>query len=323
MVEYAGSHQFENMVLLQATSPLTTAGDIGLAIEQFEQTGADSLLSVVPQTRFVWSVDTSGQAQPGNYDPAARPRRQDCSAFFVENGAIYISRRSGLLAKRCRLFGRMAAYVMDERTFVELDEPSDVPIIEALLRTRTHGSDGVVTRAKRLKLILTDVDGVLTDAGMYYSDAGDELKKFNTRDGKAFELLRNAGIQTGIITSEKTKLVERRARKLKVDYVYHGVTDKLATVLALIREAGVRLDEVGYIGDDLGDLSLLQAVGLAACPSDAMLAVESVATFRCRCKGGEGAFREFVEFVLAAKVGSAPQATGLVELPPPVHSAGR
>src|SRR6478609_4630834 len=103
----------------------------------------------------------------------------------------------------------------------------------------------------KIKLFITDVDGVLTDAGMYYTESGDEFKKFNTHDGMAFDLLRKAGIKTGMITSENTKIVERRAAKLKVDYLYQGkkFADKLSAALEICAKENISIKEVAYIGD--------------------------------------------------------------------------
>lgn len=154
----------------------------------------------------------------------------------------------------------------------------------------------------KIKLFLTDVDGVLTDGGMYYSENGDELKKFNTRDGMGFELLRKAGIKTGIITSENTKIVEWRAAKLKMDYLYQGKREggKLAAAKEICAKENISLKEVAYIGDDINCMDLLEAAGIAACPADAMQAVKDIKKIRIlKMKGGEGVVREFVEMLLS------------------------
>lgn len=153
-----------------------------------------------------------------------------------------------------------------------------------------------------IRLFLTDVDGVLTDGGMYYSENGDEMKKFNTRDGMGIRLLREAGIKTGIITSENTQIVERRAEKLKVDYVYQGRRDggKLQSANEICEKEGISLKEVAYIGDDVNCLELLQNVGLAACPVDAMSKVKAIpGIYILSKKGGEGAMREFADIILS------------------------
>lgn len=136
MIEFARSRDFEAIVLMQATSPLLRAVDIDLAITRFESCRADSLVSVVPQKRFIWSVDDDGNAIPQNYDPCNRPRRQNFKGYHVENGAFYISKREGLLETGSRLFGRIAAHPMGEETYCELDEPVDWRIIEAFLLDR-------------------------------------------------------------------------------------------------------------------------------------------------------------------------------------------
>ena len=153
----------------------------------------------------------------------------------------------------------------------------------------------------KIKIFLSDVDGVLTDGSMYYTESGDEMKRFHTHDGMAFELLRNAGIKTGIITSEKTKIVERRATKLKVDYLYQGHRDggKLAAALEICKKEGTTLDEVAYIGDDINCKVLLEAVGFKACPSNVRPEIKAILNIhQIETRGGDGAVREYVEYLL-------------------------
>lgn len=153
----------------------------------------------------------------------------------------------------------------------------------------------------KIKLFLTDVDGVLTDGGMYYTESGDEFKKFNTRDGMGFELLRKAGIKTGIITSENTQIVTRRAAKIKADYLYQGKRDggKLAAAVEICEKEGIEISEVAYIGDDLNCIGLLEKVGLAACPADAVAEVKNILGIQVlSAKGGEGCVRELAELIL-------------------------
>lgn len=155
---------------------------------------------------------------------------------------------------------------------------------------------------KKIKLFLTDVDGVLTDGGMYYSENGDELKKFNTRDGMGFELLRKAGIKTGIITTENTKIVERRAAKLMVDYLYQGKREggKLDAAKEICKKVNISFANVAYIGDDINCIDLLEATAMAACPADAMAAVKKIKNIKVlKTKGGEGVVREFAEMILS------------------------
>jgi 3-deoxy-D-manno-octulosonate 8-phosphate phosphatase (KDO 8-P phosphatase) len=146
-----------------------------------------------------------------------------------------------------------------------------------------------------------DVDGVLTDAGMYYTESGDEFKKFNTRDGMGIKLLQAAGLLTAIITKEETKLVARRGEKLAIPEVHQAAHEKLAVLRGILQRHHLSLAEVAYIGDDVNDLEVLQAVGFSAAPADAIPAVIRSVKYVCRKKGGEGAVRELADLILAAQ----------------------
>jgi 3-deoxy-D-manno-octulosonate 8-phosphate phosphatase (KDO 8-P phosphatase) len=162
-------------------------------------------------------------------------------------------------------------------------------------------SPEVRDRARKIRLVAMDVDGVLTDAGMYYSESGDELKKFNTRDGMGVALVREAGLATAILTRESTRLVERRGAKMRIDHIFIGVTDKLTCMRDLVSDLGLTLDQVAYIGDDVNDYELLCHVGLAAAVRDASRLPKSVAHLITESKGGEGAVRELCEIILEAQ----------------------
>ncbi|MCG3775293.1 MAG: 3-deoxy-D-manno-octulosonate 8-phosphate phosphatase KdsC [Nitrospira sp.] len=154
---------------------------------------------------------------------------------------------------------------------------------------------------RRIRLFATDVDGVLTDAGMYYAESGDEWKKFNTRDGMGIKLLQRAGIITAIVTQERTKLVARRAEKLAIPELHQGVMDKLLLVSEMAVRHGLTLSQVAYIGDDINDLETLKAVGFSATPADGMPQVAAAVDYICQKKGGEGAVREIIEMILEAQ----------------------
>ena len=154
---------------------------------------------------------------------------------------------------------------------------------------------------QRVRLFATDVDGVLTDAGMYYAESGDEWKKFNTRDGMGIKLLQRAGIITAIVTQERTKLVARRAEKLAIPELHQGVMDKLLLVSEMAVRHGLTLSQVAYIGDDINDLETLKAVGFSATPADGMPQIAAAVDYICQKKGGEGAVREIIEMILTAQ----------------------
>lgn len=148
------------------------------------------------------------------------------------------------------------------------------------------------------KLILTDIDGVWTDGGMYYDQTGNEWKKFNTYDSAGVLFSHAMGIPVGIITGEDTAIVKRRADKLKVDYCYLGVKNKIEIVNQLARVLGISLEEIAYIGDDINDIKVLQNVGLRGVPSSAPEYVKNISNVTLTKKGGDGVFREFVEKIL-------------------------
>ena len=147
------------------------------------------------------------------------------------------------------------------------------------------------------KLILTDIDGVWTDGGMYYDATNVEMKKFNTYDSAGVLFAHFLKIPVGIITGEKSQIVQRRADKLKVDYCYLGVKDKLSIVKSLCQDLSIDLKEVAYIGDDLNDIAVLSKVGIAGVPASAPEYLKRLANIRLTKNGGEGAFREFVETI--------------------------
>lgn len=149
------------------------------------------------------------------------------------------------------------------------------------------------------KLILTDIDGVWTDGGMYYDATDIELKKFNTYDSAGVLFAHHLGIPVGILTGENTEIVRRRANKLKVDYLFLGVKDKVNVAKSLCEQLKITFEDVAYIGDDINDIKLLKEVGWAGVPASAPEYVKELATVVLKKKGGEGAFREFVENLLS------------------------
>ena len=149
-----------------------------------------------------------------------------------------------------------------------------------------------------IKLVLTDIDGVWTDGGMYYDQTGNEQKKFNTSDSAGVVFLRLLDIPLGIITGENTQIVQRRAEKLKITHLFMGVMNKLEVAEKLCEELNISLQEVAYIGDDLNDANLLRAVGFSAIPANAPVYMDKYAGLRLTKKGGDGAFREFVDILL-------------------------
>lgn len=292
MLEFAGQYNFDNIVLIQATSPLLRSDDLDRGFVAYGEDGTDSVLSVVLQKRFHWKNDEKGFAHSTNYDVFNRPRRQEFDGYYVENGAFYITSKENLLKSNNRVSGNIKAVEMNEDSFFEIDEPSDWVIIEALMK-----KNGISLHEDmpEIKMFLTDCDGCLTDGGMYYSENGDELKKFNTRDGMGFALLRERGIFTGIITSEKVNLNRRRAEKLKLDIFEDGCRDKAAVIKRICDERRIDINQVVYIGDDINDVEAIKQVGYGCCPADAVPEVKKYAKYVAKTNGGAGVIREIAD----------------------------
>ncbi len=161
--------------------------------------------------------------------------------------------------------------------------------------------DKLSERCKKIKLVLTDVDGVLTDGGMYYTADGDVMKKFHTRDGMGATLLWKNSISTIVVTKEKTKMVKAWVDGMKIHKLYDGVNDKKSILDKICRIHRVTPAEVAYIGDDINDVGLLKKVGLAGAPNDCVGEVREICHYVCQAKGGEGAFREFANLILRGK----------------------
>ncbi len=153
-----------------------------------------------------------------------------------------------------------------------------------------------------IKLVLTDIDGVWTDGGMFYDQTGNEWKKFNTSDSAGILFCKKLDIPVGIITGEKTSIVKNRAKKLNIDILHQGIADKLPIAQKICSDLGIALTEVAFMGDDLGDMELLRNVGFSCCPNNSPEYVKQLVDLVTRKSGGEGAFREFVEYIFKDKI---------------------
>ena len=295
MIEYINSSDLsgsDTFMLVQATSPFTQTSHFNEGLELFNN--HDSILSCCISKKFTWKED--GQAL--NYDIYNRPRRQDYKGDLIENGAFYISSVSDIKETGNRISGKIGIYQMPEYTCTEIDEIEDWIVAESLMKRF------ILNKKERdfskIKIFLSDVDGVLTDAGMYYTENGDEFKKFCTYDGMGMQLLQNSGIKVGILTSEDKQLNRRRSEKLNLDFDFHGATDKLQIVKDLCKSENITLNEVAYIGDDVNCFELLSNVGIASCPENSMKKIKSIPNIiQLTRNGGEGAVRELVELILS------------------------
>ena len=159
----------------------------------------------------------------------------------------------------------------------------------------------LVKKIKKIKILLTDVDGVLTDGGMYYSSKGDVMKKFHARDGMAISLLKKNGIPTILVTKEKTMIVKQWAKKMSVKKLYDGIVKKEQVLEKICQEFNIKPEEIAFIGDDVNDVKLLEKVGLAVMPNDGIKQLRIICDYRCKAHGGEGVLREIADLILGKK----------------------
>ncbi len=284
------NYDFTHYFLLQATSPLTTSSDINKAISVLES-GADSVISVVRTNRFIWN----NKGESLNYDYLNRPRRQDFDGLLIENGSIYGCTKTSFIQTNNRLGGKIQVMEMPEDTLTEIDEPTDLTLIEQLLRKRLIEHKKPV---KAIKYVVLDVDGVFTDATASYDKNGELSKQFSLFDGMGLEILREHGVEPIIMTSENSELVKRRMEKLQINKCFLGVKDKFAFLNNLLKELGASRNEIAYLGDDINDLANILSVGWGACPMNATSSIKDAADIKLTTYGGKGAIREFVEFII-------------------------
>lgn len=287
--------QIDYVVLLQPTSPLRGTDIIDNGINLILESEVDSVLSVCDIQNYYLSGYFSDGYYKREYDN--RPFSQSMPKKYRENGALYITKKDLLLTNKNRTNGKTKAIVMNELDSIDIDNEDDFNLVEKIILNLKCGNIPFCENFKNIKLLITDVDGVMTDCGMYYSENGDELKKFNTRDGMAIQLLREQGIKTAIITKENTKIVEQRAKKLKFDEVFQGIEDKMAVLESLKYKYGFDYSEIAYIGDDVNDMPVLKRVGFSFCPNDAVDDVKKICTAIGTEKGGYGVIREFYELM--------------------------
>ena len=154
-------------------------------------------------------------------------------------------------------------------------------------------------KISKIKIVLTDIDGVLTDGGLYYNDEGIVTKKFFVKDGMGAVLLKEKGIEVGIVTSDNSDIAIARGKRLKLDLVYNSVKDKKEIMNEVCFVRNLNPGNIAFIGDDVNDLGILQMVGLSACPNDAVNEVKNVVDYICKKDGGKGAFRELADMIIS------------------------
>ena len=285
------NHNYDLLMLLQATSPLATRYDINNAIDMLLDNDYDSILSVVENKRFFWNENGT----PLNYDYNQRPRRQDFKGVLVENGAIYLTTKKQFKKSGIRIGGKIGLLKMKEDTLYEIDEPEDWEIIEKLLKNRLKRNKRNISK---IKTVVLDVDGIFTDAKVYYNEGGEHLKKFSLRDGMGLSLLKENNIDIIVMTSENSDIVKVRMNKLKINNFYMGVKDKYLKLESIIKEKNIAKNEIAYLGDDINDWANIISCGWGICPIDATKEIKNDADIILPRKSGEHFIREAINFIL-------------------------
>lgn len=292
-LEKQGYKQIDYVILLQPTSPLRGTDIIDNGIKLVLESDVDSVLSVCEIQNYYLSGYFTGDYYKREYDN--RPFSQSMPKKYRENGALYITKKDLLISNKNRINGKTKAIVMNVLDSIDIDDEDDFNLVEEIILNIKGKKKLDGEMLKKIKLLITDVDGVMTDCGMYYSEKGDELKKFNTRDGMGIQILRECGIKVAFVTKENTKILEKRARKLNVDELFQGVENKLSVLEKLKDKYGLDYSEIAYIGDDVNDLSTLKKVGVSFCPNDAVDEVKEVCSYIFEKNGGEGVVRAFYD----------------------------
>lgn len=297
----AGGVTLDRVVFIQCTSPFLRTADLDGLLSAMTDEGADCGLTVTSFHGFLWSPSDDG-VQPVGHRKDHRPRRQDRDPVFLETGGAYVMKAEGFKAARHRFFGKVAHYVVDNASAMEIDEPLDLQIAHEIadsLETR----QGIDVLPDKVSALLLDFDGVLTDDLAIVDQNGKEAVSVSRSDGMGIERLKKlTDIHVSVVSKETNPVVAARCKKLKVRCV-QGLEDKVANVTAWSKEAGIPMSEIVFIGNDLNDLPLFPLVGLAVAPSDAFQPVLKSAGYILSKPGGRGAVREMCE-LLIEKFGS-------------------
>lgn len=300
------------VAFLQATSPVRRPDDISRAIATFVAEGADSLFSAYAQHGFLWRRERDGALSSFSYDYRDRPRRQDAPEELVENGSIYLFRPRILREMGNRLGGRISVHVMAAADSFQVDEPADLELAELLLALRR--SSPAAEELKRVRLLVLDFDGVMTDNTVTVDQDGRESVACHRGDGWGVARLRDRGVGVLILSTERNPVVQARGRKLGVECV-HGCDDKLAELQRLAAERGYDAVEIAYVGNDVNDMSCLRWVGVPIVVADAEPEVRRVARLITSRRGGHGAVREVAEWMMAARAADDPADENSITVP--------
>ncbi len=304
-----GSPDPDVVVFLQATSPFRVPADIDGAVDLLAKGNYDSVFGGCPE-HFTgrWALAADGCALPLNFDPVRRPRRQERAVEYLENGSVYAFRPRLLRETGSRMGGRIGIHPMPAERSHQIDSMEDVPFFETVL-VQTQCAAPVIAALPRqslallmgrVRLLVLDFDGVMTDNRVVVDEQGREAVSCNRSDGLGLAMLKTSGISVWVLSTETNPVVAARCKKLGVP-CRQGVSDKLSELQKLADDLHVEREAIVFVGNDVNDLGCLQWVGIPVAVSDAYPEVKQVAAFVTRRAGGEGAVREVVEHILGNK----------------------
>ncbi|MCG8558041.1 MAG: acylneuraminate cytidylyltransferase [Proteobacteria bacterium] len=285
------------IVFLQATSPLRPPHAIANAIAELQSQQADSLFSATSASGFMWRLEAGGP-RALNYHPMRRLRRQDAPQDLIENGSIYLFRPWVLRTLGSRLGGKIAVYRMSVLDSFQVDEPEDLELIGLIAqqrRRRTPACD-----LARIRLLVLDFDGVMTDNRVIVDETGVEAVCCHRGDSLGISRVKNAGVEVIVLSTESSSVVAARCDKLRVQCV-QGQNDKLSALQRLVSARGLEPDAVAYLGNDINDLACMQWVGTPIAVPGSVPEVISVAKLVTLSQGGQGAVREVSDWIVAAQ----------------------
>lgn len=260
----------------------------------------DSAVGVISEHFYMWE-----EGKP-KYDLLNLPNSFTLPLSIIEGMGLYVTTRESILKNKTRIGKNPALIQLDKFEAIDIDYPADLEFARAAAKGLGFGSvytDRIETIIEQqkfdAKMLVLDVDGTLTDGGMYYSQSGDEFKKFNTKDGIGIKSALESGIKVGFLSHGKNeKLIQERGKHLQINKIYVGHRPKTEVLKEWCDELGILMNQVAYVGDDVNDLSLVNEVGLFACPNDAIDKVKEASHIILSKSGGEGCVREFIDSYL-------------------------
>lgn len=291
------SGKVDEVIFLQATSPLRLAPDIDQAIAKFRNEQADSLFSATILKDFFVFEERNGTMESINFDFKDRKRSQDLGDQYLENGSIYVFKRDLIFNEKNRLGGKIATYPMPFWQSYKIDEQDDIDICAYYLQKKVAKSLNQ-RKLGQFKLFVYDFDGVMTNNRATVNEHGEESVTVNRGDGQGIDLIRSVGIEQLILSTETNQVVKARANKLKLE-VAHGIADKRAAMLEILRNKSLDWEQVLYVGNDVNDLEAMKRVGCAIAPADAHPSILGIAHVILASKGGEGVIRELADLLEA------------------------